>query len=353
MPAGKSENEYSECVPPGALSSSQENLYSTLNFGRNEFLNVSALTVSTKNLWEGKTKQQSTRDLRLEPMYIDVVSESTTAGKSSRRLTCFIAWLVMLTILSFASLAVTVFIFYKGGMTNEKPTSTTLDTNGARDSGKFNPRLGSPQSSDIERINQLSKNLTSLWQKLENVSKMAGPPGMKGSKGPQGPRGFNGSKGVPGKPGARGPPGPPGPQGADGPRGFNGSDGKQGPPGPPGPQGVEGLMGPPGKNGTKGLNGSPGPPGPRGAGNFSSCAFGPPATQFGSPGLSADIVVTITEKAGKKVIATCYSNDASSNKLSSSKNSDGLTDYTCTCKGSLGTGVKIMSCTIIYLQCDL
>lgn len=130
MPAGKSENEYSECVPPGALSTSQENLYSTLNFGRNEFLNVSALTVSTKNLWEGKTKQQSTRDLRLEPMYIDVVSESTTAGKSSRRLTCLIAWLVMLTILSFASLAVTVFIFYKGGMTNEKPTSTTLDTNG-------------------------------------------------------------------------------------------------------------------------------------------------------------------------------------------------------------------------------
>lgn len=130
MPAGKSENEYSECVPPGALSTSQENLYSTLNFGRNEFLNVSALTVSTKNLWEGKTTQQSTRDLRLEPMYIDVVSESTTAGKSSRRLTCLIAWLVMLTILSFASLAVTVFIFYKGGMTNEKLTSTTLDTNG-------------------------------------------------------------------------------------------------------------------------------------------------------------------------------------------------------------------------------
>lgn len=130
MPAGKSENEYSECVPPGALSTSQENFYSTLNSRRNEFLNVSALTVSTKNLWEGKTKQQSTRDLRLEPMYIDVLSESTTAGKSSRRLTCLIAWLVMLTILSFASLAVTVFIFYKGGMTNEKPSSTTLDTNG-------------------------------------------------------------------------------------------------------------------------------------------------------------------------------------------------------------------------------
>ena len=130
MPAGKSDNEYSECVPPGTLSTSQENFYSTLNSRRNEFLDASALTVSTKNLWEGKTKQQSTRDLRLEPMYIDVLSESTSAGKSSRKLTCLIVWLVMLTIISFASLAVTVFIFYKGGMTNEKSTSTTLDTNG-------------------------------------------------------------------------------------------------------------------------------------------------------------------------------------------------------------------------------
>ena len=127
MPAGKSENEYSECVPPGTLSTSQENFYSTLNSRRNEFLDASALTVSTKNLWEGKTKQQSTRDLRLEPMYIDVLSESTSAGKSSRKLTCLIVWLVMLTIISFASLAVTVFLFYKGGMTNEK---STLDTNG-------------------------------------------------------------------------------------------------------------------------------------------------------------------------------------------------------------------------------
>ncbi|KAM7443731.1 hypothetical protein ABFA07_007610 [Porites harrisoni] len=351
MPAGKSENEYSECVPPGALSTSQENLYSTLNFGRNEFLNVSALTVNTKNLWEGKTKQQSTRDLRLEPMYIDVVSESTTAGKSSRRLTCLIAWLVMLTILSFASLAVTVFIFYKGGMTNEKPTSTTLDTNGARDSGKFNPRLGSLQSSDIERINQLSKNLTSLWQKLENVSKMAGPPGMKGSTGPQGPRGFDGSTGVPGKPGARGPPGPPGPEGADGPRGFNGSDGKQGPPGPPGPQGAEGPMGPPGKNGTRGLNGSPGPPGPGGAGNFSSCVFKTKDSAVIADN-AAPNDVSITEAVGKKVIATCYSNDASINKLSRSTHG-GLPYYTCTCTGTRKTGVKFMLCTILYLECDL
>ncbi|CAH3199431.1 unnamed protein product, partial [Porites evermanni] len=36
----------------------------------------------------------------------------------------------------------------------------------AHDLRKSNPRLGSLQGSDIERINQLSKNLTSLWQKL-------------------------------------------------------------------------------------------------------------------------------------------------------------------------------------------
>ena len=52
------------------------------------------------------------------------------------------------------------------------------------------------------------------------------------------------------------------------------------------------------------------------------------------------------------MIATCYSNDASSNKLSRSTHG-GLTYYTCTCTGTRKTGVKFMLCTMLYLECDL
>lgn len=331
MYLGKSKNDYSGCMPPRALSPNQENLCSTLT-RENEIVNIAALSMSTNSIYD--TAKASTRNLCLEPMYIDVVPERPTTRKSSRRLKCLVVWRVMLTIISLTSLAFTTLMFYKASMANGNAmflgnsSSATDDDNASE---KRSTQLSTVQNIDVERIKQLSKNVTFLVKKLANISKMPGP---------------------------RGPPGPPGRNGAigpRGPRGFNGSNGTSGKPGASGQQGPPGEMGPPGANGTRGpigSPGSPGPAGPRGAGNLSSCVHRTSLT-YAAKGQSGVNGVSIREIAGKKIIsATCYSNDAMSYVLLSSKE-NGFKKYTCACNGTRSATVSKMSCAINYWQCDL
>ena len=102
-------------MPPRALSPTQENLYSTLT-RENEFVNIAALSMSTNSIYDNA--KTSTRNLCLEPMYIDVAPERPTTRKSSRRLKCLVVWLVMLTIISLTSLAFTTLMIYKASMAN-------------------------------------------------------------------------------------------------------------------------------------------------------------------------------------------------------------------------------------------
>lgn len=111
MNPGRPENNYSECLPQRAITSSdQENYYSALSRGTG-FLDVTALTMSTSSLWKGSKDN-------FEPMYIDVVTERPPKRKSSRRLKCLIVWLVFLSVMSLTSLAFTTVIFYNVGMFN-------------------------------------------------------------------------------------------------------------------------------------------------------------------------------------------------------------------------------------------
>ena len=129
---GRPENDYSECVPPRAIASpNQENYYSTLRRGK-EIINITALAMSTSDVFENKPV---TGELRFEPMYIDVVSEKPATKKSPRKMKCLFAWLVMLTIISLTSLAFTTLILYKAGRANGSTSffgDSSTDTDGRK-----------------------------------------------------------------------------------------------------------------------------------------------------------------------------------------------------------------------------
>ena len=129
---GRPENDYSECVPPRAVASpNQENYYSTLRRGK-EILNITALAMSTSSVYENKP---GSGELSFEPMYIDVVSNGPATKKSSRKTKCLFAWLVMLTIISLTSLAFTTLILYKAGWANGSAiffSDSSSDTNGKK-----------------------------------------------------------------------------------------------------------------------------------------------------------------------------------------------------------------------------
>jgi len=324
---GRPENDYSDVSPTALSPSNQEDFYSTLTRGK-EFLNITTLAMSTTSIYD--KARTGTGDLHFEPMYVDVVSERPATRKSSRKLKCLVVWLVMLTIISLTSLSFTTMIFYKTGMANR--SGAFFGDSSSYSGGKPSSERDNTQNIDVDKINELSKNVTFLLEKLANISKMPGPPGINGSTGPQGP------------------------QGPQGPKGLNGANGSRGVPGPPGPQGPLGPKGPPGANGTRGPKGAPGsqgPPGQRGAGNFSSCSH-KTKSENAVKGPLAKNDVSVKEKVGKKIIsAWCYSNDALGLELSSSKLSNGSSTYKCKCSGTRNTTSVMMSCTINYWQCDL
>lgn len=87
----------------------------------------------------------------------------------------------------------------------------------------------------ISKVEQLSKDLTSIERRLRLAEKVKGAviAGGGGSgEGTQGPEG---------------PAGPAGPQGPEGPAGADGADGATGATGPQGPAGPQGPEGPPGQ----------------------------------------------------------------------------------------------------------
>ena len=94
-----------------------------------------------------------------------------------------------------------------------------------------------------EQINDLSANLNSLQEALNNIELTPGPAGPAG---PAGPKGADGAAGEKGADGALGPMGPQGEKGAAGLAGEKGDRGPQGLPGERGPQGPPGEKGAPG-----------------------------------------------------------------------------------------------------------
>ncbi|XP_062313414.1 macrophage receptor MARCO isoform X2 [Osmerus eperlanus] len=115
-----------------------------------------------------------------------------------------------------------------------------------------------------------------LQDKLETLSRKAGPPGPSGPKGESGMAGEPGPMGAPGEAGPsglRGEKGEKGEAGQSGPRGeigLTGKPGEQGPTGQPGQDGSpgdQGPEGPAGPVGPKGSQGHPGFPGAQGPGS--------------------------------------------------------------------------------------
>ncbi|NWH33487.1 MARCO protein, partial [Chloropsis hardwickii] len=149
-----------------------------------------------------------------------------------------------------------------------------------------------------EEITIIKSTNANLMMRMNNITRVAGPPGRKGdpglpgmlgppgTKGDQGVHGPQGEKGSRGAPGPAGPSGDPGAKGEKGemglagPQGQKGDMGKKGDPGPEGPVGLKGQQGFPGVPGYEGRPGKPGPPGPKGEAGATG-QLGPP----GSPGL--------------------------------------------------------------------
>lgn len=307
----RAENDYGSHT---ALAPSKENYYSTI---KQDFLNITALSMSSSSLYDTGDKSWSRpKDFHLEPMYIDVL-ERSTPRKSSRKMKCLVTWMIILTLMSLASLAFTAFIFY-----------TASFSNGGTFLGEVEPSRSPVENKIIDKINQLSKNVTFLLEKLENVSKIPGPRGAQGrngSAGPQGPRGYNGTNGSIGARGAPGLPGLPGKPGSNGTRGFNGTRGSRGPPGVQGPRGI---------------------------GNLSSCVHKKKHNNA-TPGKSSNNDVLVRDVLGEKIIsAVCSSNDALTYHLSVRNITEGYV-YQCICTGSRGSGAKSMICRIDYWLCEL
>ena len=112
----RAENDYGSHT---ALAPSKENYYSTIRQGK-DFLNITALSMSSNSHYDTGDKSWSRpKDFHLEPMYIDVL-ERSTPRKSSRKMKCLVTWMIILTLMSLASLAFTAFIFYTASFSNGK-----------------------------------------------------------------------------------------------------------------------------------------------------------------------------------------------------------------------------------------
>jgi len=329
----RAKNDYG---PRKSLTPAPENYYSSIarSARGNEVLNIASLAMNGSVYANPDQVKPGQRDMHLEPMYIDVV-ERSKPRKKSRKMKCLVAWLVILTLTSLASLAFTIIIFYS---TSAGAVKAKLGGNSDSPKDDESPSLevkssGYPLREDLlDRMDQISKNLTFLQKKVANVTKMPGPGGPRGftgSAGRQGPRGYNGSNGTPGAPGERG------------------DRGIQGPVGPPGPPGVNGTRGERGAMGPQGLVG------PKGTGNFSSCTHHKKESGGANKGSHND--VHVNEGTKKKIIsATCYSNDAISYDLTSEELPSGGYRYKCTCNGTRNNPqAKRMFCIINYWQCEL
>ena len=89
-------------------------------------------------------------------------------------------------------------------------------------------------ANELQLIALVAKQLSSLKQAFQTLSKQPGPKGERGEAGEQGPRGVDGQRGPQGPAGPRGPEGPRGPAGPKGDRGPQGEPGKDGERGPAG-----------------------------------------------------------------------------------------------------------------------
>ncbi|NXL56312.1 MARCO protein, partial [Chordeiles acutipennis] len=133
-----------------------------------------------------------------------------------------------------------------------------------------------------KEITIIKSSNANLMVMMNNITRVAGPPGLRGDPGPPGmlgPPGTKGDQGIQGLQGAKGSkgdPGPAGPSGAPGVRGEKGETGlaglqgqkgetgMKGDPGPRGPMGPQGQQGVPGLPGFNGNTGEPGRPGQKG-----------------------------------------------------------------------------------------
>lgn len=106
----------------------QENYYSTIARGK-EFLNITTLAMSSSVYANPDRVKAEQGDMHLEPMYIDVV-ERAKPRKTSRRMKCLVVWLVMLTLISLASLAFTTIIFYSTNVSIGKTKSKESSKSG-------------------------------------------------------------------------------------------------------------------------------------------------------------------------------------------------------------------------------
>lgn len=88
----------------------QENYYSTIARGK-DILNITTFAMSSSVYANPDRVKAGQGDMHLEPMYIDVVEESKPR-KTSRKMKFLVAWRVMLTLISLASLAFTTKMFY-------------------------------------------------------------------------------------------------------------------------------------------------------------------------------------------------------------------------------------------------
>ena len=103
----RAENDYGSHT---ALAPSYENYYSTIRQGK-DFLNITALSMSSSSRYDTGDKSWS--------RFIDVL-ERSTPSKSSRKMKCLVTWMIILTLMSLASLAFTAFIFYTASFSNGK-----------------------------------------------------------------------------------------------------------------------------------------------------------------------------------------------------------------------------------------
>lgn len=129
----KSVNMYTERAkndygPRKSLTPAPANYYSTIarSTRGNEIFNIATLAMDGSVYANPDQVKPGKTDMHLEPMYIDVV-ERSKPRKKSRKMKCLVAWLVILTLTSLASLAFTTIIFYSTsmGVVKAKPGGTS------------------------------------------------------------------------------------------------------------------------------------------------------------------------------------------------------------------------------------
>lgn len=135
----KAKNDYG---PRKSLTSAPENYYSTIarSARGNEIVNIATLAMNG-NMYANPDQVMPGQRDKLEPMYIDVI-ERSRPRKKSRKIKCLVAWLVILTLTSLASLAFTTIIFYRASTGAEK----------GKIGGKFNsPNNGKASRNVVKR----------------------------------------------------------------------------------------------------------------------------------------------------------------------------------------------------------